>query len=146
MQGAALRGRQLAEHFGVAPRCRASPVGPLEGAARQAGAVRALGATLGPVKAVTYRQDRSAVERLIASRIREDIIRPKGRASVQGTLVPHAKAYKEAATLRIRVHRHERRCDGVMPSARTVMHQSAWELFGSLQGVHADNSRAVRQP
>ena len=51
----------------------------------------ALGATLGPVKAVTYRQDRSAVERLIASRIREDIIRPKGRASVQGTLVPMPK-------------------------------------------------------
>jgi chromosome partitioning related protein ParA len=57
----------------------------------------ALGATLGPVKAVIYRQDRTADARLIASGIREDFIRLKGRVSVLDTVVPHAKAYKEAA-------------------------------------------------
>jgi chromosome partitioning related protein ParA len=98
----------------------------------------ALGATLGPVKAVIYRQDRSADARLIASGIREDFIRLKGRVSVLQTVVPHAKAYKEAATLRVPVHRHERRRHGVMPSASVVMHQLAWELIPSLQGVHAD--------
>ena len=98
----------------------------------------ALGVTLGPVKAVIYRQDRTSDARLIASGIREDFIRLKGRVSVLDTVEPHAKAYKEAATLRIPVHRHERRRDGVMPSASAVMHQLAWELIPSLQGVHAD--------
>ena len=95
----------------------------------------ALGATLGPMKAVIYRQDRTADARIIASGIREDFIKLKGRVSVLDTVVPHAKAYKEAATLRIPVHRHERKRDGVTPSAYTVMHQLAWELIPSLQGV-----------
>ena len=68
----------------------------------------------------------------------EDFIKLKGRVSVLETVVPHAKAYKEAATLRIPVHRHERKRDGVTPSAYTVMHQLAWELIPSLQGVYAD--------
>ena len=85
----------------------------------------ALGATLGPMKAVIYRQDRTADARTIASGIRDDFIKLKGRVSVLETVVPHAKAYKEAATLRIPVHRHERKREGVTPSASTVMHQLA---------------------
>jgi len=102
---------------------------------------RALGATLGPMKAVIYRQDRTADARVIASGIRDDFITLKGRVSVLDTVVPHAKAYKEAATLRIPVHRHERKREGVTPSACTVMHQLAWELIPSLQGVYADSLR-----
>jgi len=101
----------------------------------------ALGATLGPMKAVIYRQDRTADARVIASGIRDDFIKLKGRVSVLDTVVPHAKAYKEAATLRIPVHRHERKREGVAPSACTVMHQLAWELIPSLQGVYADSIR-----
>ena len=101
----------------------------------------AFGATLGPVKAVIYRQDRTADARLIAAKIREDFVRLEDRFSVLDTVVPHAKAYKEAATLRIPVHRHERRRDGVMPSASAVMHQLAWELIPSLQGIYADAPR-----
>ena len=97
----------------------------------------ALGATLGPMKAVIYRQDRTTDARVIASGIRDDFIKFKGRVSVLDTVVPHAKAYKEAATLRIPVHRHERKREGVTPSASTVMHQLAWELIPSLQGVLA---------
>ena len=98
----------------------------------------ALGASLGPVKAVIYRQDRTVDARLIASGIREDFIRFKGRVSVLDTVVPHAKAYKEAATLRVPVHRHECRHAGVMPSASAVMHQLVWELIPSLRGVYAN--------
>ena len=98
----------------------------------------ALGASLGPMKAVIYRQDRSADARIIASGIRENFIKLKGRVAVLETVVPHAKAYKEAATLRVPVHRHERERDGPTPSAYTVMHQLAWELIPSLEGVFAD--------
>lgn len=101
----------------------------------------ALGATLGPLKAVIYRQDRTTDARIIASGIREDFIKLKGRVSVLDTVVPHAKAYKEAATLRVPVHRHERKREGVTPSASTVMHQLAWELIPSLQGVYAGAAR-----
>ena len=101
----------------------------------------ALGATLGPMKAVIYRQDRTTDARVIAAGIRDDFIKLKGRVSVLETVVPHAKAYKEAATLRIPVHRHERKREGVTPSACTVMHQLAWELIPSLQGVYADSIR-----
>lgn len=99
----------------------------------------ALGATLGPMKAVIYRQDRTTDARIIASGIRDDFIKFKGRVSVLDTVVPHAKAYKEAATLRIPVHRHERKREGVTPSASTVMHRLAWELIPSLQSVLADS-------
>lgn len=102
----------------------------------------ALGATLGPMKAVIYRQDRTADARIIASGIRDDFIKLKGRVSVLETVVPHAKAYKEAATLRIPVHRHERKREGVTPSASTVMHQLAWELIPSLLGVYAEPFQA----
>jgi len=98
----------------------------------------ALGASLGPMKTVIYRQDRSVDARIIASGIREDLIKFKGRVAVLETVVPHAKAYKEAATLRIPVHRHERKRDGPTPSAHAIMHQLAWELIPSLEGVYAD--------
>jgi len=109
---------------------------------------RALGAALGPMKAVIYRQDRTLDARVIAGGIRHDFINLPGRVSVLETVVPHAKAYKEAATLRIPVHRHERKRDGVTPSASTVMHQLAWELIPSLQGAYADDfdtGRALRR-
>lgn len=95
----------------------------------------ALGATLGPMKAVIYRQDRTNDARMIAAGVREDFIKLKGRVTVLETMVPHAKAYKEAATLRTPVHRHERKRQGVTPSAYTVMHSLAWELIPSLQGT-----------
>lgn len=99
-----------------------------------------VGATLGPLKAVIYRQDRTNDARLIAASIREDFIRLQGRVTVLDTVVPHAKAYKEAATLRVPVHRHERKRDGVTPSAWTVMHELVWELIPSLEGALADDA------
>ena len=109
----------------------------------------ALGAPLAPVKAVIYRQDRTADARLIVAGIAREFDRPHDqghdgphhRVSLLKTVVPHAKAYKEAATLRIPVHRHERRREGTMPSAWSVMHGLAWELMPSLRGVLADGRR-----
>ena len=101
---------------------------------------RALGTALAPMKAVIYRQDRTVDARVIATGIREDFIKLKGKVSVLETVVPHAKAYKEAATLRVPVHRHERKRDGPTPSAYTVMHELAWELIPSLRGAYADHA------
>jgi chromosome partitioning related protein ParA len=109
----------------------------------------ALGAPLAPVKAVIYRQDRTADARLIVAGIAREFDRPHDhpndrlhqRVSLLKTVVPHAKAYKEAATLRIPVHQHERRREGTMPSAWSVMHGLAWELMPSLRGVLADGRR-----
>jgi chromosome partitioning related protein ParA len=109
----------------------------------------ALGAPLAPVKAVIYRQDRTADARLIVAGIAREFAQPYDqpheplhhRVSLLKTVVPHAKAYKEAATLRIPVHQHERRREGRMPSAWSVMHGLAWELMPSLRGVLADGRR-----
>jgi chromosome partitioning related protein ParA len=94
----------------------------------------ALGATLAPMKALIYREDRTIDARVIGRRIRDDFVAVTERVAVLDTVVPHAKAYKEAATLRIPVHRHERRRRGAMPSAWAVMHALAWELIPGLQG------------
>ena len=101
----------------------------------------ALGAPPAPVKAVIYRQDRTADARLIVAGIAREFYRPHERVSLLKTVVPHAKAYKEAATLRVPVHQHERRREGTMPSAWSVMHCLAWELMPSLRGVLADGRR-----
>ena len=98
-----------------------------------------MGAALGPMKAVIYRQDRTNDARDIARGIREDFIKLRGRVTVLETVVPHAKAYKEAATLRIPVHRHERKREGATPSVYTVMHQLVWELIPSLEGILAES-------
>ena len=101
----------------------------------------ALGAPPAPVKAVIYRQDRTADARLIVAGIAREFDRPHERVSLLKTVVPHAKAYKEAATLRVPVHQHERRREGTMPSAWSVMHCLAWEQMPSLRGVLADGRR-----
>ena len=101
----------------------------------------ALGAPPAPVKAVIYRQDRTADARLIVAGIAREFNQPHERVSLLKTVVPHAKAYKEAATLRVPVHQHERRREGTMPSAWSVMHCLAWELMPSLRGVLADGRR-----
>ncbi len=101
----------------------------------------ALGAMPAPLRALIYRQDRTVDARMIACSIYEDLSRCDSRVSVLDTVVPQAKAYKEAATSRMPVHRYERRRDGVMPSAYSVMHRLAWELIPSLQGILVDGDR-----
>lgn len=97
-----------------------------------------VGAALGTLKALIYRQDRTTDARLIASQLREDFGKLTGRVSILDTVVPYAKAYKEAATARMPVHRHERHRAGAMPSAYTVMHRLAWELVPRVAGSFAN--------
>jgi chromosome partitioning related protein ParA len=101
----------------------------------------ALGAPPAPVRALIYRQDRTTDARLIVAGLTREFDRPERRVTLLRTAVPYAKAYKEAATLRIPVHRHERRRQGVMPSAWSVMHELAWELMPALRGVLASSRR-----
>jgi chromosome partitioning related protein ParA len=93
-----------------------------------------LGAPPAPVKALIYRQDRTADARFVVTGIARELGPEDGRVALLRTAVPHAKAYKEAATLRVPVHVHERRRSGAMPSAWRVMHELAWELIPALRG------------
>jgi chromosome partitioning related protein ParA len=93
-----------------------------------------LGMQLPPIKAVIYRQDRTSDARMIAGALRDSLSGLGAKVSVLNTVVPHAKAYKEAATLRVPVHRHERRRSGAMPSAAATMHRLAWELIPDFHG------------
>jgi chromosome partitioning related protein ParA len=113
---------------------------------------------VGPVMAVIYRQDRTSDARHIADSIRQDFtktpdnatdmadsirqdyIRLGGRVRVLNTYVPYAKSYKEAATLRTPVHRHEPSREGTMASAYDTMHALVWELVPNLAGNFAGAS------
>jgi chromosome partitioning related protein ParA len=92
----------------------------------------------GQVKGILYKMDRTTDARVIADDLRKAFISLEGRVSMLKTHVPAAKAYKEAATSQIPVHLHEpSREGGTMLSAFEVMHQIAWELIPSLDGVYA---------
>ena len=65
--------------------------------------------------------------------------------SVMNTVVPYAKAYKEAMTKQIPVHLHEPSKANIGTSPRAVqpaglvMHQVVWELFPNLIDVYANS-------
>lgn len=96
-----------------------------------------LGAPIGPMKAVVYRQSRTADAKAIADVIRQEFMATGGRVTVLDTVIPNAKAYTEAASSRAPVHRHEQTRSGTMQSASQTMHELAWELFPNLKGVMA---------
>ncbi len=93
-----------------------------------------LGAPMGPIKAVIYKQPRTADAKMVSEAIRGEYLRSGGRVTVLNTVIPSAKAYTEAATYRVPVHRHEPVRGGAMPSACETMHQFVWELFPNLEG------------
>lgn len=101
-----------------------------------------LGAPVGPLKAIIYRQGRTRDSRSINRELRSLIhefksasfVASRGTISVANTVVPNAAAYLEAATAQMPVHRHERRrSTGV--SARDVMISLVWEIFPHLADV-----------
>ena len=90
----------------------------------------ALGATLGPVKAVIYRRDRTADARLIASGIREGLHPPEGQGCRCSTPSCHTpRPTKGGGHCGSRCTGTSLGGDGVMPSASTVMHQLAAGLI-----------------
>ncbi|MDD5388937.1 MAG: ParA family protein [Gallionellaceae bacterium] len=96
--------------------------------------------SLGPVKALIYRQTRTADAKSIAQQIkREGHIPLAGRVTVLDTVIPSAVAYTRAATDRLPVHWHDRVTTGATPCAYEVMHQLVWELMPNLEGIQAGN-------
>ncbi len=98
----------------------------------------AIGAGLGPMKAVINCLRRSNNSRRVADTLRANFLRTQGRVSVLDTVIPDANAYQAAATAQVPVHRHDRQRGGATPCAFEVMHRLAWELIPSLQGVYAE--------
>lgn len=93
-----------------------------------------MGLTMPQLRAVIYAQDRTRDAKLITNEIREFFNTTlDSRRQLLETVVPEAKAYKEAATLRIPVHCHERVHAGKSMPAYDVMHNIVYELFPSIK-------------
>lgn len=93
-----------------------------------------MGLSVPQLRAVIYAQDRTKDARLVADEIRAFFNQNlDGSQQLLHTRVPKAKAYKEAATLRIPVHCHERVRTGKSESAYQVMHNLVYELFPVLK-------------
>lgn len=97
----------------------------------------AIGAGLGPMRAVINCMRRTNNARMVAETIRQSFIKAQGKVTVLDTVIPDANAYQAAATEQIPVHRYDRHRAGATPCAYDVMHQLAWELIPSLNGVYA---------
>lgn len=94
-----------------------------------------LGAPIGPLKGVIYRQDRTADGRAIAAELRSESFLPsRGHIGILDTVVPAGVAYREAATLRVPVHRIDSKRRGATPCAAEIMAALARELFPHLGG------------
>lgn len=93
-----------------------------------------MGLPMPQLRALIYAQDRTKDARLITEEIRQFFNKNiDGRQQLLTTTVPEAKAYKEAATLRIPVHCHERIHPGKSEPAYEVMHRIIYELFPALK-------------
>lgn len=97
----------------------------------------AIGAGLGPMKAVINCLRRTNNSRLVADTIRANFLRAQGRVTMLDTVIPDANVYQAAATAQVPVHRFDRQRGGATPSAYEVMHRLAWELIPSLHGIYA---------
>ncbi|MDD2761971.1 MAG: ParA family protein, partial [Methylomonas sp.] len=92
-----------------------------------------LGAPIGPLRGVIYRQDRTIDARNIAEELRKAAFLPsKGAISILNTVIPNAVAYREAATHKMPVHRFEPKRKGKGMSALETMKALARELIPNL--------------
>ena len=99
----------------------------------------ALGITVPAMRAAIYRLEHTNDSRTIAKVIREKFVSLRGRVSVLSTAVPHAVAYRKAATAQVPVH-------WLDPSrAGSTMHALLWELIPSLDGCCAANFEPVAE-
>lgn len=93
-----------------------------------------MGLSVPQLRAVIYAQDRTRDAKMIAQEIREFFSSSLDSSRrLLETVVPEAKAYKEAATLRIPVHCHEQVHAGKSMSASEIMHHIVYELFPSIK-------------
>lgn len=82
------------------------------------------------LRAIIYAQDRTNDAKFIASSIKDFFSNTlDDRRKLLSVAVPAAKAYKEATTLRVPVHCHERKQLGKMLPAYEIMHRIVYEIF-----------------
>jgi len=92
-----------------------------------------LGAPIGPLRGVIYRQDRTVDAKMIADELRRAAFTPsKGAITILDTAIPNAVVYREAATQKVPVHRLERSRKGPSLSAKDTMTALAKELIPNL--------------
>lgn len=95
-----------------------------------------MGLVVPHLRAIIYAQDRTKDARMISDEIRHYFNKNNnidGKQQLLSTIVPEAKAYKEAATLRIPVHCHERVHAGKSIPAFDTIHHLLYELFPLLK-------------
>ena len=99
-----------------------------------------MGAPIAPLRGLIYRQDRTVDARQIADELRSEAFLPsRGAITILHTAVPASVTYREAASLNLPVHRHDRKSRGSTPCAAVVMATLVAELFPHL----AEAARAL---
>jgi chromosome partitioning related protein ParA len=92
-----------------------------------------MGISVPPMKAVIYRAERTKDSRVISTIVREAFVNLRGRVSILECVVPHAVAYKDAATAQVPVH-------WVDPvKASDTLHRLVWELLPNLEGIRTSD-------
>ena len=92
-----------------------------------------LGAPIGPLRGVIYRQDRTVDAAMIVDELRKASFTPsKGAISILETVIPSSVVYREAATQQIPVHRFQKNGKSSAPSAKDTMIALAKELIPNL--------------
>ncbi|WP_347258480.1 ParA family protein [Methylocaldum sp.] len=93
-----------------------------------------LGAPIGPLRGVIYRQDRTVDARRIVEELRSEAYLPsKGAITILDAVIPASVVYREAATYKQPVHRSERRSRNQSPTALDTMLGLVVELFPHLK-------------
>ena len=83
-----------------------------------------------PLYALIYAKDRTKDATMLTESIKEYFNQfVDGRQKLLATMIPSSKAYKESATMRVRVHFHERVHAGKSESALEMMTHLVFELF-----------------
>ena len=94
-----------------------------------------LGAPVGPLRGIIYRQDRTLDARRIVRELRSEAVLPsKGVITLLDTAIPATVVYHQAATCKTPVHRLEKTRRGPAASARETMLALVFELFPHIQG------------
>jgi len=98
-----------------------------------------IGMSVPPMQVVIYKLEKTRDSRSIADTIRKEHVTFRGRVNVLRTVIPHAVAYKNAATAQLPVH-------WINPDrAGLTMHDLVWELIPSLQNVVAEACQPFAQ-
>jgi len=93
-----------------------------------------LGAPIGPLRGVIYRQDRTVDARRIVAELRSEATLPsKGSITILDTVIPASVIYREAATFQQPVHRLERKTRVGGASHQATLLALVSELFPHLR-------------